>query len=141
MKKNIAILIDEEIEYPKDYQCYIVSDISTLKTGYENIYIGDLIDYLPPDQINSKLIEIIDKLVQNGKLHIKGPDILQLCWYCSKLNLDLSKFRYIIYQTGRRSCYSMDEMILILSDLPGIKIESSAYTNAYEYSITVIKYE
>jgi len=141
MKKNIAILIDEEIEYPKDYQCYIVSDISTLKTDYENIYIGDLIDYLPPDQINSKLIEIIDKLVQNGKLHIKGPDILQLCWYCSKLNLDLSKFRYIIYQTGRRSCYSMDEMILVLSDLPGIKIESSSYTNAYEYSITVIKYE
>jgi hypothetical protein len=141
MKKNIAILIDEEIEYPKDYQCYIVSDISTLKTGYENIYIGDLIDYLPPDQIHSKLIEIIDKLVQNGKLHIKGPDILQLCWYCSKLNLDLSKFRYIIYQTGRRSCYSMDEMILVLSDLPGIKIESSSYTNAYEYSITVIKYE
>jgi len=141
MNKNIAILIDEEIEYPKDYQCYLIDDITEIKTEYENIYIGDLIDYIPINQVKETLQEIIDKLVKNGRLSIKGPDILQLCWYCSKLNLDVNKFRYIVYQTGRKSCYSMDEIILILSNIPGISIESASYVNLYEYSIVVNKNE
>jgi uncharacterized membrane protein len=141
MKKNIAILIDEEIEYPKDYQCYTLNDLSSIQQEYENIYIADLIDYLSADKIKSTLEDIVSKLTSNGKLHIKAPDILQLCWYCSKLHLDLSKFRYIIYQTGRKSCYSMDEILLILNSIAGTKIELASYINAYEYSITIIKHE
>lgn len=141
MKKNIAILIDEEIEHPKDYQYYSIQDLESLNTDNENIYIGDLIDYLSPNNIIEVLQEITNKLAKNGKIHIKAPDIFQLCWYCSKFNLDLTKFRYIIYENGRKSCYTMDEIVLILTNIPDIKLESISYVNAYEYSITATKYE
>lgn len=141
MKKDIAILIREDIEYPKNYRYYDLEDIHDLKSEYENIYIGDLIDYLPKDKIKTTIQEIVDKLEQNGKIHIKGPDIFQLCWYCSKLNLDLGKFKYIIYENGRKTCHTLDEIILLFRDIPGIKIDSASYTNAYEYSITMVKYE
>lgn len=139
MSKNIAILIDKEIEYPKDYDFCSLNELEKLTTEYTNIYIGDLIDYLPTDKIKEILQEILDKIVQNGRLHIKGPDIFQLCWYCSKLNLDLSKFRYIIYENGRKSCYTVDEIIVLISDIPDIQIESVSYINGYEYSVAIKK--
>jgi hypothetical protein len=139
MSKNIAILIDKEIEYPKDYDFCSLNELEKLTTEYTNIYIGDLIDYLPTDKIKEILQEILDKIVQNGRLHIKGPDIFQLCLYCSKLNLDLSKFRYIIYENGRKSCYTVDEIIVLISDIPDIQIESVSYINGYEYSVTIKK--
>lgn len=139
MSKNIAILIDKEIEYPKDYDFCSIDELEKLKTEYTNIYIGDLIDYLPTDKTKEILQEILDKIVPNGQLHIKGPDIFQLCWYCSKLNLDLSKFRYIIYENGRKSCYTVDEIIVLISDIPDIQIESASYINGYEYSVAIKK--
>lgn len=137
--KNIAILIDQEIEYPKDYIFCSLSDLENLKTEYDNIYIGDLIDYLPKDNIKEVLQEILDKILPNGQLHIKGPDIFQLCWYCAKSNLELSKFRYIIYENGRKSCYTVDEIILLINNIVHIQIDSISYVNGYEYSATVTK--
>lgn len=141
MKKNIAILVDEEIEHPKDYRYYCVSEIDDLNSKYENIYIGDLLDYLPQNQIQEIVNKISDKLEDNGQIHIKSPDILQMCWYCAKFNLDLSKFRYIIYQTGRKFCYTLDEIVLLFSKIDKMKVETASYINAYEYSITVTKHE
>lgn len=141
MKKNIAILKDHEIDHPKDYHVYLLEELDSIETGHENIYIGDLIDYLKIETISEILEKIIEKLDIDGKLIVKAPDILQLCFYCSKFNLDLLKFRYIIYQTGRISCYSSDEILMILSAFKNIKIESVSYANLYEYSITVRKNE
>ena len=140
MTKNIAILTSEEIEYPKDYRFYSIQEIEKIENNkYDNIYIGDLIDYLSSNMVTNILQNILNKLKDNGKIHIKAPDILQLCWYCSKLQLDLTKFRYVVYQTGRKSCYSIDEIILVLKNISGIEIESASYTNGYEYSITANK--
>jgi predicted SAM-dependent methyltransferase len=141
MKENIAILIDNEIDRPKDYQPFTLSEIDEIKGEYLNIYIGDLIDYIPYDKIVETLQKICDNLAIGGKLHIKAPDIFQLCWYCAKLNLDLPKFKYIIYENGRRSCYTMDEIVSLLSTIQNLKIEHTSYSNAYEYSITAKKYE
>jgi len=141
MKKNIAILIDEEIEHPKDYRYHSLDELENLPDSqYENIYIGDLLDYIPPDQIQELLAKISKKLAKDGKLNIQGPDILQMCWYCSKFNLDISKFRYIIFQTGKKICYTLDEVVSMVSTTD-LKIESASYINAYEYSIMVVQNE
>jgi hypothetical protein len=139
MKKNIAILIDEEIEHPKDYKFYSLEEISDLKNDHENIYIGDLIDYIPPSEIEGTIQEIVSKLSDTGQLHIKGPDILQLSWFCGRLNIDLKKFRYIIYGTGRKGCYSLDEVMEMTVSGTGLAVASTSYTNGYEYSLTLKK--
>ena len=139
MKKNIAILIDEEIEHPKDYKFHSLEEISDLKNDYENIYIGDLIDYIPPSNIEKTIKEIVSKLSDVGQLHIKGPDILQLTWFCGRLNIDLKKFRYIVYGTGRKGCYSLDEVMEMAVLGTGLAVESTSYTNGYEYSLTLKK--
>lgn len=141
MSKNIAILIDKDIEYPEDYNYYLLEDIDNLSSDHENIYIGDLLDYVAESRVVETLNNIVDKLEKHGRLHIKGPDILQLCWYVSRLNMDLLKFKNILYENGRISCNSLDEVVVILGQIPGIKIESASYVNAYEYSITIGKYE
>jgi len=141
MKKNISILIDEEIESPNGYVSYNLKELESLGTEYENIYIGDLIDYLKTDDIQPTLQKIIDKIKLDGKLIIKGPDILQMCWYCSRYNLDLPKFRYIVYNTGRKSCYSTEEIMIILGSIKNIEIISASYSNIYEYSIIIKKNE
>lgn len=141
MKKNIAILIDEEVEHPKDYRYYSIDEINDLNSVYENIYIADLIDYLQIKTIPETLEKISNKLEKNGQLHIKGPDILQMCWHCSKFHLDLSHFRGIIYHPGRVLCYTLDEIISMISQIKNIKVKSAFYVNAYEYSITAIKNE
>jgi len=137
MKKNIAILIDEEIEHPEDYQFCSLEDMADLKNDYENIYIGDLIDYITPSEIEGTITEVVSKLSDTGQLHIKGPDILQLAWFCGRLNIDLRKFRYVLYGTGRRGCYSMDEIMEMAASGTGLVVESTSYINGYEYSLTL----
>ena len=139
MKKNIAILIDEEIEHPEDYLFCSLEEMSNLQDDQENIYIGDLIDYIPLSEIESTIKVIASKLSDTGQLHIKGPDILQLAWFCGKLNLDLKKFRYILYGTGRKGCYNLDEVIEMTVTLTGLVVDSASYTNGYEYSLTLKK--
>jgi len=137
MKQNIAILINSDIDRPNNYDKCNFSDIDSLDNqSCENIYIGDLLDYIVPNDLESTISKIISKAQIGGQLHIKAPDILQLSWYVSRLNLSLTKFRYVVYDTGRASCYSMDEILTVLAQEKNLRIVSATYTNGYEYAIT-----
>lgn len=138
MKKNLALIINDEIEYPDNYDSTLLSDIDSIPNHFcENLYIGDLLDYLNPKDLEQTLDKIISKAQKNSEIHIKAPDILQLCWYSARLNMPLHKFRYITYATGRFGCYSMDEILLLLSEKKNISIVSATYCNGYEYAITI----
>jgi len=138
--KKIALLLHEEADYPKGYNTNLINELEDLKENtYEDIYIGDLLDYFDTEKSIELLLDISSKLKEKGLLHIKAPDLMQMCWYVYKTNLDLPKFRYVLYDTKRTISYSMNELILILTDVKGITVQSASFCNGYEYSVTVRK--
>lgn len=140
---NIAIILNEECKYPSDYRDYLISDIDDIpKNSCDNLYIGDLFDYIDTNNIIDLLKQLIEKIkVEDGLLHIKAPDLLQSCWYTARMNLDINKLRYILYQTNRKNCYSLEEIVSLINSVENTEIVSAFYVNGYEYSITINKYE
>lgn len=141
--KNIALIINDDCKFPSDYKEYNVDELDSIADGScDNLYIGDLLDYIEQDKQLDLLKKLLTKIkVEIGCLHIKAPDILQTCWYASKMNLDINKLRYILYQTNRKNCYTIDEIASIVNLIENAIIGSASYVNLYEYSITVNKYE
>lgn len=142
MTKDIALLIHEESEYPSNYTEHDLSEIETLAdNSCDNIFIGDILDYIPPKDFNNTLDNIVSKTKTNGLIHIQAPDIFQLCWLASRMNLNIDKLRYILYDNQRGICHTFDEMIDLLNTTANIKIDTASYTNGYEYSISIKKHE
>lgn len=136
---NIAVLVHEKADHPKDYTIIALDKIQDMNEQYDNIYIGDVIDYIDTANILDLLVHLTTKLTDNGHIHIKAPDLLQLCWYASRMNIDLAKIRYVLYDTGRRHCYTMDEIAFMLNQIQNISIVNACYVNGYEYSLTIQK--
>ena len=138
--QDISILMSEDLESPEGYKKYEINDLENIKEeSCDNIYIGDLFDYFEIRALPELIDTIISKIKQNGRLLIKAPDILQLSWYTCRLNLELSKLRYILYDTNRKACYSLDEILNVFSSINAIDIETAYIINGYEYSILVSK--
>jgi len=140
---NIALISNDECKIPSDYTGHLISDIEKLAEGScDNLYVGDMLDYIASENLDIVFTELLKKIkVEDGLMHIKAPDILQTCWYASRMNLETTKLRYILYHTKRKNCYSMEEMISTILSIPNSKIVNAHYVNGYEYSITVNKYE
>lgn len=130
----------DAMEYPDGYKVYLADKLDTLENNScDNIYLADTLDYFSIDKTLEFLEQVVSKLKRLGDLHIKAPDLLQLCWYSTRMNIDLAKLRHIIFDTKRKSCYGIDECILLLNDIKNLTVESTAYCNGYEYSITAKK--
>lgn len=143
MKKNIALILSEDCIFPSDYQEVLMDNIEEIADhSCDNLYIGDILDYYPTSEFKN-ILDIISKKVrvEDGCVHIKSPDLLQACWYASKMNLDVNKLRYILYETNRKTCYTLDEMVELLNTVEEITILSASYINGYEYQITFNRYE
>jgi hypothetical protein len=142
-KNNIALILNEEDKYPSDYNEHFVSEIEKIPTGScDNVYVGDIFDRIEQEHISSMLKNIVEKVkIEDGLVHIKSPDILQLSWYTSRMNLDVHRLRYVLYQTNRKNCYTLEEMIDMILSVPNIGIVNAHYENGYEYSITINRYE
>lgn len=142
MSKDIALVISEDAIHPSTYKEHLFSELDELNNNScDSIFLGDLFDYINIDDFMSILNSIIDKVKTNGLIHIQAPDIFQLCWYAARMNLDLSKLRYILYENKRKTSYTFDEMISVLENIENIKITTASYSNGYEYSISVQKNE
>lgn len=141
--KNIALVINEESKIPSDYTECLISDIDTIPAAScDNVYIGDVLDYLPEENIQIFLADVIQKInKENGMVHIKAPDILQTCWYASRMNIDINNLRYILYDTKRMRCHTLEEIVAIINSIPNTIISSTSYANGYEYSISLNTYE
>jgi len=117
---NIALISNDECKIPSDYTGHLISDIEKLAEGScDNLYVGDMLDYIASENLDIVFTELLKKIkVEDGLMHIKAPDILQTCWYASRMNLETTKLRYILYHTKRKNCYSMEEMISTILSIP-----------------------
>lgn len=142
-QKNIALIINEDCNFPADYKEHLIEEIDELQDhSCDNIYVGDLLDYLEKETTEDLIKKIFAKnKIQDGRIHIKAPDIMQTCWYASRMNLDITQLRYILYHSRRKNCYTVDEIISIINSIDGVIIESASYVNGYEYSITISTHE
>lgn len=142
-QKNIALIINEESKFPSDYTECLVSDMDSIPVGScDNLYIGDILDYLAKEDIHVFLTNAMQKIrKENGSVHIKAPDILQTCWYASRMNIDIKDLRYILYDTKRTNCYTLDEIVEIVNSIPNTTINSASYANGYEYSLSLNTHE
>jgi len=141
--KNIALAFNEESKIPSDYKECLISELDDINDGScDNLYIGDTLDHINREEIPVFLQKVISKIkVEDGLVHIKSPDLLQTCWYTARMNLDTNKVRYILYETNRKNCYTLEEIVKIINDIENTRIVSAHYVNGYEYSISINKYE
>lgn len=142
MAKDIALIINEDTQYPDSYSEHELSDIEQIdNNSCDNIFIGDLLDYIPPKDFEDTLNSIVDKTKTDGLIHIQAPDIFQVCWFGARMNLSMDKLRYILYENQRGFCHTFDEMISLVNKIKNTKIDMASYTNGYEYSISIKKHE
>lgn len=141
--KNIALTFNEESKIPSDYKDCLISELDDINDGScDNLYIGDILDHIDREEITPFLQKVIGKIkVEDGLVHIKSPDLLQTCWYTARMNLDTNKVRYILYETNRKNCYTLEEIVKIINEIENTRIVSAHYVNGYEYSISISKYE
>lgn len=141
--KNIALIFSEECKIPSDYKECLISELDNINDGScDNVYIGDTLDHISREEIPSFLQKVVSKIkVEDGLVHIKSPDLLQTCWYTARMNLDTNKVRYILYETNRKNCYTLEEIVKIINNIENTRIVNAHYVNGYEYSISVNKYE
>lgn len=141
--KNIALIFNEECKIPSDYKECLISELDDINDGScDNLYIGDTLDHINREEIPAFLQKVVSKIkVEDGLVHIKSPDLLQTCWYTARMNLDTNKVRYILYETNRKNCYTLEEIVKTINNIENTRIVNAHYVNGYEYSISVNKYE
>lgn len=103
----------------------------------DEIIVSDTLDYIPYENINKTLFDIVQKIRLNGRLIITGTDIRCICRLTSADTISVEQFSSII-----RDVKSMNTEINIKHLLAsvGLKIESNLI-NHHKYEIIAVRKE
>jgi hypothetical protein len=103
----------------------------------EEIIVSDTLDYIPYENINKTLFDIIQKIRLNGKLIIVGTDVRCVCRLTATDAISIEQFCSLI-----RGFQSMNTEFNIkhLLASAGLKVESSLI-NHHKYEIIAVRKE
>lgn len=124
-----------------NFEFVSVSKIKKIKkNSVDEIYIGDLLDYLSSDDGLVILNEIISKLVSGGKLHMQSSDAKCLASALLYNNINITIYKGIIFN-NKKNIYTLTEIKNILTNIPNIKISKCKFINAIQYYVECFKNE
>lgn len=107
------------------------------KKSVEEIYIGDLLDYIDQDNCASLLAEIISKISSGGKLYIQGIDAKALAsaFVYNHINIDI--YKNLLYN-NKTNIHTLGYLRNLLSRFGGIEISKCRYINNMQYYIEYV---
>lgn len=120
MIKRVNIICSQEsIKSPIIIDTYDLSNIEDLPKDLEEIFIGDIINYIDPNNILQVLSTIKNSLSKNGIIVIEEYDQLELCLAVVNDRISTIDFNNVI--RNRKQILSILDAMDILSKL-GLKV-------------------
>ena len=108
---------------------------STIK----EIFIYDLLEYVPFMDVHSIYNELLDKLEPNGLLHIQGTDSKSLCLSLLSSQIDNNAFRSMIFGAKKINIMSFNELRKLLESNGKAYITKTKFINALQYYVECCK--
>lgn len=141
IKRLLFIHIIEPSVMLDNFEFMSVSKIKKIKkNSIDEIYIGDLLDYLSSDDGLIILQEIVTKLTSGGKLHIQSSDAKCLASALLYNNINITIYKGLLFN-NKKNIYTLTEIKNILSGIQNIKISKCKFINAIQYYIECFKNE
>ena len=141
IKRLLFIHIIEPSVMLDNFEFMSVSKIKKIKkNSIDEIYIGDLLDYLSSDDGFIILQEIVTKLTAGGKLHIQSSDAKCLASALLYNNINIAIYKGLLFN-DKKNIYTLTEIKNILSGIQNIKISKCKFINAIQYYIECFKNE
>jgi hypothetical protein len=107
------------------------------KKSVEEIYIGDLLDYIDQDNCAALLADIISKISKNGKLFIQGIDAKALAsaFVYNHINIDI--YKNILYN-NKVNIHTLGSLRNFISGFGELEISKCKYINNMQYYIEYV---
>ena len=115
-----------------------IQNLSNLiDSSYEEIYIGDLLDYIDYNESMALLDLIKNKLNSGGAIIVQSSDLYALSSAVVFGDIDIQTSKLVIYNE-KKSMYTMHEIETELKNRQ-LSIIEKKYINIFEYYIKAIK--
>jgi len=111
------------------------------KNSVEQIYVGDLFDYLADNEVLEYIDEIIFKLPKNGKLIIQSIDPRCLASELLYNNMHIGIYKNLLYGLGKKNTHTLGEIKKIILSSGHMKIDQCRFVNNVQYYVECIKDE
>jgi predicted SAM-dependent methyltransferase len=114
------------------------SEINTINNNScEQIYIGDLLDYLNYNEAMVILDILVDKLALSGSICIQSADLFLLCSAVVFNDIDQQVSKLVLFN-NKKTIYNMSEIQTELNNR-NLEIVEKKYINIFEYYIKASK--
>jgi predicted SAM-dependent methyltransferase len=137
-KLNLFIGIVKPEFLPVGTDFVAASDIATINSNScEEIYVGDLLDYLEYNEAMIILDTLVDKLIVSGSLAIQSADLFLLCSAVAFSDIEQQIAKLILFN-NKKTIYNMQEIQTELKNR-NLDIVEKKYINIFEYYIKANK--
>lgn len=123
-----------------NFEFYDANKIKKLKNNsLEAIYIGDLLDYVNPNNSVELIATICSKLKSGGLLHIQSNDSRSLASALIYNNINNKIFKNMIFGSEKKTIYTLGELKQVINDVVELKVTKCKFLNAIQYYIECVK--
>lgn len=119
-----------------------LEDIDKIKNNSATeIFIYDLLEYIPYEDLFTVYQEILKKLAKNGIIHIHGTDLRSLCLSVLDGQINSGVFRSILFGYHKRNIMSISDIKLFIGSYPNLVIQKIKFLNGLQYYIECLSNE
>lgn len=128
-------LIKPLVELDK-FEFFELKDIKKIRrSSIDEIFIGDLLDYLDDDSAIIILNDLCLKLKKGGKLYLQSNDVKCVAAALIYDNINTKIYKNIIFSYQKKNIFTLSEIKRMLNSIESLSIERCKFLNGVQYYI------
>jgi hypothetical protein len=138
MQKNntIYLHIIEPENTPENFEFLSVKEfLKKKKKKYQDIFIGDLLEYFTNDACTDLIKNIVSKIDKGNKLYIQGVDIKAVSNSFIMDEMGETVFNILVFGNGKKQTVSFYKAKSLIDTIPELEILSIKFMNSIHYYI------
>jgi len=105
------------------------------RSSVDEIFIGDLLDYLDDENAITLLNNLCLKIKKNGKLYIQSNDAKCLCAALIYDNINTKIYKNILFSYQKKNIFTLNEIKRMIRSIDSLGIEKCKFLNGVQYYI------
>lgn len=135
-RKLLYLHIVKPLVELEKFEFYDLNDIKKIRrSSIDEIYIGDVLDYLDDDNTLILLHDIHLKLRKGGKLYIQSNDSKCVAAALIYDNINSKIYKNIVFSYQKKNIFTLTEIKRIIGSIEGLKIDKCKFLNGVQYYI------
>jgi hypothetical protein len=133
---TIYLHIIESENIPNNFEFLSIKEfLKKKKKKYQDIFIGDLLEYFTNDTSADILKTIVSKLDKGKKLYIQGVDIKAVVNSFVMDEMGEMVFDMLVFGNGKKQTVSFYKAKTLIDTIPELEILSIKFINSIHYYI------